>query len=146
MLSSTDTLGRVLVLNQANLQAYPEGASNIQTSIGSRNSAIHNAYCILLHSSSSIELRHSLQNILHVKVKHISNATLCLVNTISTHGCNCKPCSPGQDIPAWSKTSKPQPTTSLNIVLKETCANDPSAGSPTETLLRLLLPLSDKVH
>ena len=26
------------------------------------------------------------------------------------------------------------------------CANDPSAGSPTETLLRLLLPLSDKIH
>ena len=25
-------------------------------------------------------------------------------------------------------------------------ANDPSAGSPTETLLRLLVPLSDKVH
>ena len=25
-------------------------------------------------------------------------------------------------------------------------ANDASAGSPTETLLRLLLPLSDKVH
>jgi len=24
--------------------------------------------------------------------------------------------------------------------------NDPSAGSPTETLLQLLLPLSDKVH
>jgi hypothetical protein len=27
-----------------------------------------------------------------------------------------------------------------------TCANDPSAGSPTETLLRRLLPLSDKIH
>ena len=26
------------------------------------------------------------------------------------------------------------------------CANDPSAGSPTETLLRLLLPLSDVVY
>ena len=26
------------------------------------------------------------------------------------------------------------------------CANDPSAGSPTETLLRLLLPLSVEVH
>ena len=26
------------------------------------------------------------------------------------------------------------------------CTNDPSAGSPTETLLRLLLPLSDKVY
>ena len=25
------------------------------------------------------------------------------------------------------------------------CGNDPSAGSPTETLLRLLLPLDDKV-
>ena len=25
-------------------------------------------------------------------------------------------------------------------------ANDPSAGSPTETLLRLLLPLNDKVQ
>ena len=25
------------------------------------------------------------------------------------------------------------------------CSNDPSAGSPTETLLRLLLPLNDKV-
>ena len=28
----------------------------------------------------------------------------------------------------------------------DVCANDPSAGSPTETLLRLLLPLSDKVY
>ena len=26
------------------------------------------------------------------------------------------------------------------------CVNDPSAGSPTETLLRLLLPLSDMVY
>ena len=26
------------------------------------------------------------------------------------------------------------------------CFNDPSAGSPTETLLRLLLPLDDKAH
>jgi len=26
------------------------------------------------------------------------------------------------------------------------CGNDPSAGSPTETLLRLLLPLSDRVR
>lgn len=25
------------------------------------------------------------------------------------------------------------------------CGNDPSAGSPTETLLRLLLPLNDRV-
>ena len=30
--------------------------------------------------------------------------------------------------------------------MKLECVNDPSAGSPTETLLRLLLPLSDEVH
>ena len=29
---------------------------------------------------------------------------------------------------------------------KNGCVNDPSAGSPTETLLRLLLPLSDEVY
>ena len=30
--------------------------------------------------------------------------------------------------------------------LPHTDMNDPSAGSPTETLLRLLLPLNDKVR
>ena len=39
----------------------------------------------------------------------------------------------------------PKLTKSCNIRCSN-CANDPSAGSPTETLLRLLLPLSDKVH
>ena len=33
-----------------------------------------------------------------------------------------------------------------NLIFKIECVNDPSAGSPTETLLRLLLPLSDKVY
>ena len=37
--------------------------------------------------------------------------------------------------------------TRLNRILDvNPCVNDPSAGSPTETLLRLLLPLSDKVY
>ena len=39
--------------------------------------------------------------------------------------------------------------TSQNVIHSEVImnrVNDPSAGSPTETLLRLLLPLSDKVH
>ena len=30
--------------------------------------------------------------------------------------------------------------------VRDSIVIDPSAGSPTETLLRLLLPLSDKVH
>ena len=31
------------------------------------------------------------------------------------------------------------------VEILDRCVNDPSAGSPTETLLRLHLPLSDKV-
>ena len=34
----------------------------------------------------------------------------------------------------------------VNWIMHKACVNDPSAGSPTETLLRLLLPLSDKVY
>ena len=34
----------------------------------------------------------------------------------------------------------------IRLLDELTVDNDPSAGSPTETLLRLLLPLSDKVH
>ena len=37
-------------------------------------------------------------------------------------------------------------TSQVKSAIIENRANDPSAGSPTETLLRLLLPLSDKVH
>ena len=38
------------------------------------------------------------------------------------------------------------PQAKVQYVRLDVCVNDPSAGSPTETLLRLLLPLSDKVH
>ena len=34
----------------------------------------------------------------------------------------------------------------IRLLDELTVDNDPSAGSPTETLLRLLLPLSDKVY
>jgi hypothetical protein len=51
--------------------------------------------------------------------------------------CTCKRCS--------SRLAADIPLT--NAVVADTWrANDPSAGSPTETLLRLLLPLSGKVH
>ncbi|EGF99320.1 hypothetical protein MELLADRAFT_94730 [Melampsora larici-populina 98AG31] len=36
--------------------------------------------------------------------------------------------------------------TKSHIKVRSTCINDPSAGSPTETLLRLLLPLNDQVR
>ena len=37
-------------------------------------------------------------------------------------------------------------TLTHNCELSATGVNDPSAGSPTEALLRLVLPLSDKVY
>ena len=46
-----------------------------------------------------------------------------------------------------TRSSIPKQTIQINrLNCVKSCANDPSAGSPTETLLRLLLPLSDKVH
>ena len=38
------------------------------------------------------------------------------------------------------------PATSFTGLVVDHTTNDPSAGSPTETLLRLILPLSDKVY
>ena len=38
------------------------------------------------------------------------------------------------------------PNSLKELRLLDVCVNDPSAGSPTETLLRLLLPLNDKVN
>ena len=47
----------------------------------------------------------------------------------------------------WSGyTGPPTATKQSNVGVELNRVNDPSAGSPTETLLRLLLPLSDKVH
>lgn len=34
----------------------------------------------------------------------------------------------------------------IRLIKIRICVNDPSAGSPTDTLLRLLLPLSDMVY
>ena len=48
----------VETLKQACFQGYPESARYVQISIGSRNSAIHNAYRTSLRPSSSFEPRH----------------------------------------------------------------------------------------
>ena len=45
-------------LKQACFQGYPESAVCVQESVGSRNSAIHNAYRSSLHPSSLFEPRH----------------------------------------------------------------------------------------
>ena len=48
----------VETLKQACFQGYPESARYVQISIGSRNSAIHNAYRTSLRPSSLFEPRH----------------------------------------------------------------------------------------
>ena len=45
-------------LKQACFQGYPESAVHVQVPIGSRNSAIHNAYHSSLRPSSLFEPRH----------------------------------------------------------------------------------------
>ena len=40
------SIAKSLALNQAYPQAYPKGAHGVRTPFGSRNSAIHNEYCI----------------------------------------------------------------------------------------------------
>ena len=48
--------------------------------------------------------------------------------------------------PKWNEKSFLNITPKWNVRGMIIGVNDPSAGSPTETLLRLLLPLSDKVY
>ena len=93
-LNSSIAYGRYLALNQANLQEYPKGASNIQTYVSSRNSAIHNAYCIVLHYSSCIELKHSLQNLIIVH-KHSTTQFTKLVYAMHNECLQNKSHSPG---------------------------------------------------
>ena len=140
----------------------------IQTSIGSRNSAIQHAYHTLLHPSSSSQPRHPMLKIVwallmettsfeHQAAASARDAQRCcheprwstqleqhialvsFVNRSCSHERLHGRC-PMQHISANVFTAP------IHTLVIRWCANDPSAGSPTETLLRLLLPLSDKVH
>ena len=111
----------VNVLNQAYSQGNPESAVCVQLSFDSRNSAIHNAYRILRRPSSLFEPRHP-------SLKVVRNFF-----TIDSD----------QD---WKRIRLDITKLSCKSLKLMYRVIDPSAGSPTETLLRLLLPLSDKVH
>ena len=111
----------VNVLNQAYSQGNPESAVCVQLSFDSRNSAIHNAYRILRRPSSLFEPRHP-------SLKVVRNFF-----TIDSD----------QD---WKRIRLDITKLSCKSLKLMYRVIDPSAGSPTETLLRLLLPLSNKVH
>ncbi|KAI3486072.1 hypothetical protein L1887_50412 [Cichorium endivia] len=102
---------------------------------GSRDSAIHTKYRILLRSSSMREPRYPLPRVVVILRRprptrtprtgrswtHPSHLLFSLAHTVPEVHVHGSFCFAGFD-------------------------NDPSAGSPTETLLRLLLPLNDKVQ
>ena len=137
---------------------------HIQGTIDSRNSAIHNAHHTSLRPSSVFEPRHpslkvasclSIERTIKSKRRHLGNKMVYKERmwqqsrTGALH----------PSIP-WSPRRKPMGVSigfpfsipkdkhhpEMHRWLLRICANDPSAGSPTETLLRLLLPLSVKVH
>ena len=144
-------------LKQACFQGYPESAVYVQVPIGSRNPAIHNAYHTLLCPSSLFEPRHR-----SLKVKRREQTTApesnIAIEQEAKRRCQQElkggakhPSSPAafellqEGIDAIS-IPKQNLTPEVHSGIEWMRANDPSAGSPTETLLRLLLPLSDKVH
>ena len=116
------------------------GATCVQRLDGSRDSAIHTKYRISLRSSSMREPRYPLPRV-------VSDAS-------GTSGVPCFVSFPwrlGRRGLVVGGGPRPSPAgisfqpVRGSLFLRGT-DNDPSAGSPTETLLRLLLPLNDKVQ
>ena len=117
----------------------------VQNLDDSLNSAIHTTYRISLRSSSLREPRYPLSRVLVAfKTQHIRRSRSTAAAVLRS----------GSNVYRMDWT--------CNLTLRETKSeshnitvhkgwygyhdNDPSAGSPTETLLRLLLPLDDKVR
>ena len=142
-----------MALKKACSQGYPESAVYVQFPIGSRNSAIHNVYHTSLRPSSLFEPRHpSLKVVSRESVQSLQNIST-MVSKYPTAGKQGSHSKSALLPPSFSKRELMlSPSLSENLTadgsqwFKKIRANDPSAGSPTETLLRLLLPLSDKVH
>ena len=103
----------------------------------SLNSAIHITYRISLRSSSMPEPRDPLLKV--------------LFHLMFTQTQRCRVVWTSGDPLAPKRRVAPEATESDNNGLEvgprgPSLSNDPSAGSPTETLLRLLLPLKDQVR
>ena len=109
------------------------------------DSANHTTYRISLRSSSLREPRHPLLRVISVNTSFSSLLKRSgdkkgKLHTRKFIGCVWE----GEDTNA-SKKDELVPSKTIHSV-GWIIFNDPSAGSPTETLLRLLLPLNDKVR
>ena len=114
---------------------------SVQSSIDSRNSAIHSAYRISLRPSSLPEPRDSSLRV----VKRFYNFFIKAMELRVSNDKGSATLPGSYQCPRVNQSFTSSSTHSKFLVFGYR-VNDPSAGSPTETLLRLLLPLSDKVH
>src|ERR1051325_7361548 len=112
----------------------PRGAMCVQRFDDSLNSAIHTTFRISLRSSSMPEPRDPLLKVVIIMIFLTLIATTKRFNSVQPAG------KPAEETIRYAK-DKGAARTEVRCV-----DNDPSAGSPTETLLRLLLPLNDKVQ
>ena len=121
--------------------AEASGARCVQNFDGSRNSAIHTTYRISLRSSSIREPRYPLLRVvIGFRAGQRPAKTLqTYILSFSVGACS----SPSSQHSRGKKQQKQTNETSSRCVFDR--FNDPSAGSPTETLLRLLLPLGGRV-
>jgi hypothetical protein len=144
----------VETLKQTCFQGYPESAGCVQGSIDSRNSAIHSAYRISLRPSSLFEPRHPSLKVVMFNVAPKGTDNSRVHRGVKGLGAGqSREGARGPNPPQTSLERTQMAVSSPSATLTQRCTwiwmirvNDPSAGSPTETLLRLLLPLSDKVH
>ena len=146
------------------------GATCVRRFDGSRDSAIHTTYRISLRSSSMREPRYPLPGVVRRLVRSGRPRPR---STPRPLGARRGACADGPRsvilgagrarrfvVPpprgrrggrragrgGLSEKCGGQPFAGGSGRLRRRCDNDPSAGSPTETLLRLLLPLNDKVQ
>jgi hypothetical protein len=147
------------------------GATCVQRLDGSRDSAIHTRYRISLRSSSMREPRYPLPRVMWVNSSYRGTPPagqgrpggargvavfLDAFGAVGSFAATRLPPAPppwegrggGQDRgPRAGHVAVPGGRgDAFAVCFGQGHDNDPSAGSPTETLLRLLLPLNDKVQ
>ena len=128
-----------------------ESAICVQRLDDSLNSAIHTRYRSLLRSSSMHEPRGPPLEVVLFQINKPKQTEKVLKKKLMIGGAGRRVAPALTSTTTWL-TPSPAPTNSgtgteqfTGDGRKTPTGNDPSTGSPTETLLRLLLPLNDQV-
>ena len=155
--------GLLTPMRQACPREGPSGATCVQRLDGSRDSAIHTTYRISLRSSSMREPRYPLPRVIFFfcwpwqPTETLSGSPVPQLYRVPWRHpapySDQQPTRPeGREGGGrWGRGGGKRLRGSILSRVRRSCFwrgndNDPSAGSPTETLLRLLLPLNDKVQ